>query len=138
MVYEKLGTKTAINEVLIAMSRSGNATQEAMFRAFDQLADRLKEDPESWQPEKASSWGSLSSTRPPRVREAEWAFLKMSQKFNRGEDRELLRKQNSRIEKIERILTQNTDSLEKGYYDTICVLLFQELLSVCDWNKVSL
>ena len=90
------------------------------YLAFDELARRVRDDPESWsKPVRPGGWNVFDCTRAPNVYEMEWAFLKWSQHLNDDENYELRRVQDARLDKLERQLDEDPDSLEIKYFNAI-------------------
>ena len=91
------------------------------YLAFDELARRIQDNPSSsWSPEEGPwAWNRLDITRAPNAIEAEWAFLKWSQKLNDGKDPALEQKQAARLRKLKSRLDQDPDSLETKYFNAI-------------------
>lgn len=89
--------------------------------AFDQLARQIQDNPSSWNPEEGRpwAWNPLDITRAPNVIEAEWAFLKWSQKLNDGKNPKLEQEQEARLDKLKLHLDQDPDSLETKYFNAI-------------------
>ena len=88
--------------------------------AFDELARRIRDNPSSWSPEEGPwAWDPLDITRAPNAIEAEWAFLKWSQRLNDGKNPELEQEQEARLRELESHIDQNPDSLGDKYFNEI-------------------
>ena len=88
--------------------------------AFEGLARRIRDNPSSWSPEEGPwAWDSLDITRAPNAIEAEWAFLKWSQRLNDGKNPELEQEQEARLRELESHLDQDPDSLGDKYFNEI-------------------
>ena len=88
--------------------------------AFDELARRIRDNPSSWSPEEGPwAWDSLDITRAPNAIEAEWAFLKWSQRLNDGINPKLEQEQEARLRELESHLDQDPDSLGDKYFNEI-------------------
>ena len=88
--------------------------------AFDELACRIRDTPSSWSPEEGPwAWDPLDITRAPNAIEAEWAFLKWSQRLNDGKNPKLEQEQEARLRERESRLYQDPDSLEDKYFNEI-------------------
>ena len=86
--------------------------------AFDELARRIQDNPSSWSPEEGPwAWDPLDITRAPNAVEAEWAFLKWSQRLNDGKRPEL--EQEPRLKELERHLDRDPDSVAVKYHEAI-------------------
>ena len=87
--------------------------------AFDELARRIRDNQSSWSPEEGPwAWDPLDITRAPNAIEAEWAFLKWSQRLNDGNPK-LEQEQEARLRELESYLGQDPDSLEIKYFKAI-------------------
>ena len=85
--------------------------------AFEGLARRIRDNPSSWSPEEGPwAWDSLDITRAPNAIEAEWAFLKWSQRLNDGINPKLEQEQEARLRELESHLDQDPDSLGDKYF----------------------
>ncbi len=90
------------------------------YLAFDELARRVRENPASWnQSDSPEGWSSFDCSRVPNFYEMEWAFLKWSQRLNEDENYDLIRVQDARLDKLERQLDEDPDSLEIKYFNAI-------------------
>ena len=90
------------------------------YLAFDELARRVRENPESWsQFETLGIWNIFDCSRVPDVYEMEWAFLKWSKHLNKGENYDLVRVQTARLNELERQLDRDPASLEIEYFNAI-------------------
>ena len=88
--------------------------------AFDELARRIRDTPSSWSPEEGPwAWDPLDITRAPNAIEAEWAFLKWSQRLNDGKNPKLEQEQEARLRERESRLDQDPDSLEDKCFNEI-------------------
>ena len=88
--------------------------------AFDELARRIRDTPSSWSPEEGPwAWDPLDITRAPNAIEAEWAFLKWSQRLNDGKTPKLEQEQEARLRERESRLDQDPDSLEDKCFNEI-------------------
>ena len=88
--------------------------------AFDELARRIRDTPSSWSPEEGPwAWDPLDITRAPNAIEAEWAFLKWSQRLNDGKNPKLEQEQEARLRELESHLDQDPDSLGDKYFNEI-------------------
>ena len=88
--------------------------------AFEGLARRIRDNPSSWSPEEGPwAWDSLDITRAPNAIEAEWAFLKWSQRLNDGINPKLEQEQEARLRELESHLDQDPDSLGDKYFNEI-------------------
>ena len=88
--------------------------------AFDELARRIRDTPSSWSPEEGPwAWDPLDITRAPNAIEAEWAFLKWSQRLNDGKNPKLEQEQEARLRERESHLDQDPDSLEDKCFNEI-------------------
>ena len=88
--------------------------------AFDELARRIRDNPSSWSPEEGPwAWDPLDITRAPNAIEAEWAFLKWSQRLNDGKNPELEQEQEARLRELESHIDQNPDSIGDKYFNEI-------------------
>ena len=88
--------------------------------AFDELARRIRDTPSSWSPEEGLwAWDPLDITRAPNAIEAEWAFLKWSQRLNDGKNPKLEQEQEARLRERESRLDQDPDSIEDKYFNEI-------------------
>ena len=88
--------------------------------AFDELARRIRDTPSSWSPEEGPwAWDPLDITRAPNAIEAEWAFLKWSQRLNDGKNPKLEQEQEARLRERESRLDQDPDSIEDKYFNEI-------------------
>ena len=88
--------------------------------AFDGLARRIRDNPSSWSPEKGPwAWDPLDITRAPNAIEAEWAFLKWSQRLNDGKNPKLEQEHEARLRELESHLDQDPDSLGDKYFNEI-------------------
>ena len=88
--------------------------------AFDELARRIRDNPSSWSPEEGPwAWDPLDITRAPNAIEAEWAFLKWSQRLNDGKNPKLEQEQEARIRELDSRLDQDPDSLKDKYFNEI-------------------
>ena len=93
---------------------------QKQYLAFDELARRVRDNPERWsKPERPGGWNVFDCTRAPNVYEMKWAFLKWSQHLNDDENYELRRVQDARLDKLERQLDEDPDSLEIKYFNAI-------------------
>ena len=72
------------------------------YLAFDELARRIRDNPSSWSPEdpKKWDWTPIDITRAPNAIEAEWAFLKWSQRLNEKNPK-LEQEQEARLDELE-------------------------------------
>ena len=100
----------------IELKKIASQSGPKQYLAFDELARRIREDPSTWNPEEPWWWNPLDVTRAPNAIEAEWAFLKCSQQYNKDRDPELVQKQDVRLEELDNQLTQTTDSLHIKYH----------------------
>ena len=90
------------------------------YLAFDGLARRIRGNPSSWSPEEGPwAWDPLDITRAPNAIEAEWAFLKWSQRLNDGKNPKLEQEQEARLRELESHLDQDPDSLGDKYFNEI-------------------
>ena len=88
--------------------------------AFDELARRIRVNPSSWSPKVGPwPWGPLDITRAPNAIEAEWTFLKWSQRFNDETNSKLEQEQETRLDQLEFLLDQYPDSLATKYLKAI-------------------
>ena len=88
--------------------------------AFDELARRIRDTPSSWSPEEGPwAWDPRDITRAPNAIEAEWAFLKWSQRLNDGKNPKLEQEQEARLRERESRLDQDPDSLEDKCFNEI-------------------
>ena len=88
------------------------------YLVFDELARRVRENPSSWIQERPWGCNALDITRALNASEMEWAFLKWSQRLS-NENYELYQEQDKRLDKLERLLDQDPDSLEIKYFNAI-------------------
>ena len=87
--------------------------------AFDELARGIRDNQSSWSPEGGPwAWDPLDITRAPNAIEAEWAFLKWSQRLNDGNPK-LEQEQEVRLDELKSYLDQDPDSLEIKYFKAI-------------------
>ena len=90
------------------------------YLAFDGLARRIRGNPSSWSPEEGPwAWDPLDITRAPNAIEAEWAFLKWSQRLNDVKNPKLEQDQEARLRELESHLDQDPDSLGDKYFNEI-------------------
>ena len=89
------------------------------YLAFDELARRIRDNPSSWSPQAGPwPWTALDITRAPNAIEAEWAFLKWSQRLN-DDHPELEQEQDTRLDELESHLGQDPESLASKYFNAI-------------------
>ena len=87
--------------------------------AFAEMARRIRDNQSSWSPEEGPwAWDPLDITRAPNAIEAEWAFLKWSQRLNDGNPK-LEQEQEVRLDELKSHLDQDPDSLEIKYFKVI-------------------
>ena len=87
--------------------------------AFAEMARRIRDNQSSWSPEEWPwAWDPLDITRAPNAIEAEWAFLKWSQRLNDGNPK-LEQEQEVRLDELKSYLDQDPDSLEIKYFKVI-------------------
>ena len=102
------------------VNKRATQTGPERYRAFDELARRTRDDPSAMNPsDEPWIWSPLDITRAPNEIEMEWAFLKCSRAWNDGQDPELARKQDARVNELERQLDEDPDSLEINYYNAL-------------------
>ena len=107
---------TALPDIELKRLATTPGPQQAL--AFYELARRIRDNQSSWSPEEAPwAWDPLDITRAPDAVEAEWAFLKWSQRLNDGKRPEL--EQEPRLKELERHLDQDPDSLAVKYHEAI-------------------
>ena len=110
-----------IQQTLLDLELKKLATRSGpkQYLAFDELARRIRDNPSSWSPEKGPwTWDPLDITLAPNAIEAEWAFLKWSQRLNDGNPK-LEQEQEVRLDELKSHLDQDPDSLEIKYYKAI-------------------
>ena len=90
------------------------------YLAFDELARRIRNNPSGGGPTRQEPWvwSHSDCTRAPHPREMEWACLKWSQRLN-DENPQLEQEQEARLERLERHLEHDPDSLEVKYHNAI-------------------
>ena len=111
-----------IQQTLLDLELKKLATRSGpkQYLAFDELARRIRDNPSSWSPEEGLwAWDPLDITRAPNAIEAEWAFLKWSQRLNDGKNPKLELEQEARLRELESHLDQDPDSLEDKYFNEI-------------------
>ena len=111
-----------IQQTLLDLELKKLATRSGpkQYLGFDELARRIRDNPSSWSPEEGLwAWDPLDITRAPNAIEAEWAFLKWSQRLNDGKNPKLELEQEARLRELESHLDQDPDSLGDKYFNEI-------------------
>ena len=104
----------------LALKKLATTPGPRQHLAFDELARRIRDTPSSWSPEEGPwAWDPLDITRAPNAIEAEWAFLKWSQRLNDGKNPKLEQEQEARLRERESRLDQDPDSIEDKYFNEI-------------------
>ena len=110
-----------IQQTLLDLELKKLATRSGpkQYLAFDEMARRIRDNPSSWSPEEGPwAWDHLDITRAPNAIEAEWAFLKWSQRLNDGNPK-LEQEQEVRLDELKSHLDQDPDSREIKYFKVI-------------------
>lgn len=94
-------------------------------RAFDEMARRVKENPDKWAPpdEPPWRWTPLCWTRAPNATEIEWTFLMISDRYNDGADRSLQEEQSARINELQHDMDENSMDIACKYHNAVVELL---------------
>ena len=126
-----------IQQTLLDLELKKLATRSGpkQYLAFDELARRIRDNPSSWSPEEGPwAWDPFDITRAPNAIEAEWAFLKWSQRLNDGNPK---LEQEVRLDELKSHLDQDPDSLEIKYFKAIGDELRRQNGALVRGNKCS-
>ena len=84
--------------------------------AFHDMARRVRESPSDWVTDGTMHWSPIDLTRAPNAAEIEWAFLACSHRLGGGNDDEIQRDRDARMNELERLLDEDPDLLATRYH----------------------
>jgi len=99
-------------------------------RALDELARRVRGNPENWRSPEGQPWlwTPICWPRAPNAMEIEWAFLKISEHYNDGDDK-LLQEQSARITEIECVMDEESEDIACKYHNEVVAHLEERRLA---------